>query len=222
MQASMTGYRPFLGTLSLKAGEQKEFGRPYDGRGRGASPTTAATCPATISTFKVVPDTIQPGEQTKLIWETQHATSVSISPEIGKVAASGERTLNPERTKDYTLIATGAGGSPDARSVTITVKAEPKPPPPPPPGGPSDAEGITKAREAWKQVYERNNPNAKFVQDSCPSPQIIGDSAGLTCQDKIALVVNGNRITMSTSITYHFGKRDGKWEVEGQPVFNKK
>ena len=44
---------------------------------------------ATISTFKASPDTIQAGEQTKLIWDTQNATNVSISPDIGKVAPRG-------------------------------------------------------------------------------------------------------------------------------------
>ncbi len=224
VQASMTGYKPFSGTLSLKEGEQKDLDAPMtveptDARSQPLPPPPP-TPAATISSFKASPDTIQAGEATKLIWETQNATNVYISPDIGKVGATGEKSLKLDRTKDYTLTATGPGGAADPRSVTITVTAPPQPPPSqPPPSGPSDEDGIRQARARWNKQYEQK-VGATFVQDSCPPLQPIkGDTVDWTCQEKIALLVSGTRITKTGSITYQFKKKEGKWNVEGDPVF---
>jgi peptidoglycan-associated lipoprotein len=62
----------------------------------------------------------------------QGADSVTISPGIGAVAASGSRQVFPNQTTTYTLSAKGAGGASE-RTARVTVTSPPPPPPPPPP-----------------------------------------------------------------------------------------
>ncbi len=57
-----------------------------------------------------------------------NATSISIGPTVGTVAASGSSVVAPTATTTYTLTATGSGGTTAAQAIfTLTV-------PPPPPG----------------------------------------------------------------------------------------
>ena len=56
-------------------------------------------------------------------------------PTSARSRPAGEKSVKPDRTKDYTLTATGHGGSAEQRSVTVTVTE----PPPPPPQAPSRA-----------------------------------------------------------------------------------
>lgn len=91
----------------------------------------AAPAKPSISTFEVEPSTIERGQSATLRWAvTGDTTDISISPQIGTVAASGSRQVFPSNTSTYTITATGPGGS-DSRNVTVTVRA-PAPPPPPP------------------------------------------------------------------------------------------
>ena len=102
--------------------------------------------------------------------------------------------------------------------MSVTVKAEPSNTPQLS-SGPSDEEGIQQARDKWKKQYEQAE-HATFVEENCPPLQPIkGDSADWTCQTKIAFLVQGVGRTLTPSITYHFEKKDGKWYVEGNPVF---
>ena len=74
------------------------------------------------------PNTVQRGEPVTLNWTSTNATSLSLSPGIGNVSAEGTQRVTPQDSTDYTLTATGPGGTADSRvHVTVTV-----PPPPPP------------------------------------------------------------------------------------------
>ncbi|MEO8379841.1 MAG: hypothetical protein ABI779_09285, partial [Acidobacteriota bacterium] len=55
-----------------------------------------------------------------LNWATSSAQSVSITPGIGPVAASGSRVVHPAQTTTYTLTVSGPSGS-VVKQVTINV-----------------------------------------------------------------------------------------------------
>jgi peptidoglycan-associated lipoprotein len=94
------------------------------------APKAAPAKPA-ITTFEAEPSTIERGQSATLRWAvTGDTTDISISPQIGTVAASGSRQVFPTSTSSYTMTATGPGGS-DSRSVTVNV-TQPAPPPPKP------------------------------------------------------------------------------------------
>ena len=80
--------------------------------GGGDPPPTAA--------FSATSTSISAGQSTTLQWQTTNATTVSIQPGIGTVAASGSQSVQPTQTTTYTLTATGAGGQ-ASQTVTITV-----------------------------------------------------------------------------------------------------
>ncbi len=75
------------------------------------------------------PPSIDEGKCTTLNWSSENATEGTIDQGIGSVSASGSREVCPKSTTQYTLTATGPGGS---RTATTTVTVNPPPPPPPP------------------------------------------------------------------------------------------
>ncbi len=97
----------------------------------GGGQTVTSTATVTVTSAPVVtaqisasPTTIQSGQSTTLTWSTTNATSVSISPGIGTVAASGTQVVSPTQTTTYTLTATG-GGQTVTSIATVTVTAPP-------------------------------------------------------------------------------------------------
>nr|MCU0357913.1 hypothetical protein [Cyclobacteriaceae bacterium] len=60
-------------------------------------------------------------QATCLKWDVQHATSVTIEPELGIVPAKGSRDINPDKSITYTLTATGNDGVPHVKTAQITV-----------------------------------------------------------------------------------------------------
>jgi peptidoglycan-associated lipoprotein len=71
---------------------------------------------------------IQKNEQVTLTWSSTNATSLTLSPGIGAVAAEGTQTVTPQDSITYSITATGPGGTADA-SVHISVTAPPPPAP---------------------------------------------------------------------------------------------
>jgi peptidoglycan-associated lipoprotein len=71
---------------------------------------------------------IQRNEQVTLTWSSTNATSLTLSPGIGTVAAEGNQAVTPQDSTTYSITATGPGGTADA-SVHITVTAPPPPAP---------------------------------------------------------------------------------------------
>ncbi len=84
--------------------------------------STASPTQTLISQFYANPAAITAGQSSTLIWVTQGATSVSISPGIGAVNPSGSVSVTPSATTTYTLTATGATGT-VTQTTTITVNA---------------------------------------------------------------------------------------------------
>src|SRR5215472_2858467 len=72
------------------------------------------------------PASAQAGQPVMLTWSSTNATSITLEPSGGRVAAQGSTTVKPSQSTTYTVTATGSGGSAHASAeVTIT----PAPPP---------------------------------------------------------------------------------------------
>jgi peptidoglycan-associated lipoprotein len=76
--------------------------------------------------LRAQPGAIDRGASTTLQWTAQNATSVTISPGVGDVAANGNRMVSPTSTVTYTATAMGPGGSAsDVARVTVNIPAPP-------------------------------------------------------------------------------------------------
>lgn len=81
-----------------------------------AAPTVSITA---------APASIEQGKCTTLTWTSANASSASIDPGLGSVSPSGSREVCPPSTTQYSIAATGAGGS-GAASTTVNVTPAPK------------------------------------------------------------------------------------------------
>lgn len=92
--------------------------------GPGGSVTGQVTIMVAIAEptaeLELQPEAIDLGEPATLTWSTQYATEVSISPDVGTVAASGSMTIIPDDTMTYVLTAVGPGGTAGSQA-TVTV-----------------------------------------------------------------------------------------------------
>jgi peptidoglycan-associated lipoprotein len=99
------------GMLLLLAGCNKKAARVVP-----PAPPSPATPTATLAAN---PSVIERGQSTQLVWQTTNANSITIEG-IGDLPASGSRTITPDSSSTYTLIATGAGGAQQA-TTQVTV-----------------------------------------------------------------------------------------------------
>ena len=86
---------------------------------------TAGSAPR-IDRFSAGPLSIVSGQTSTLVWEVEHATTVSISPAVGTVGLVGTQGVMPTQTTTYTLTASNNFGTVTA-SATVTVTAAPPP-----------------------------------------------------------------------------------------------
>lgn len=91
------------------------------------APPSEQVKPPVINSFTASKTSIEAGETVTLTWTTTNASSVTISPDIGTVAASGSTSVTPTTTTTYTLMAKGKSDKTASSSLTITVK--PRTPP---------------------------------------------------------------------------------------------
>lgn len=82
--------------------------------------------PPVVNSFSASPSYIKPGETATLTWTVsdvlERNVTVTISPGIGSVPASGSYVVSPTSTTTYTLTATNEDGTVTA-STTVTVAA---------------------------------------------------------------------------------------------------
>jgi len=71
------------------------------------------------------PTSAQAGQQVTLTWSSTNATSVTLEPSMGGVAAKGSTTVRPSQSTTYTVTATGPGGSARASAQVIITPAPP-------------------------------------------------------------------------------------------------
>ncbi len=90
--------------------------------GKTWGPTAALPKP-TVN-FSANPTAIKSGESTKLTWTSTNATSLYIDNAIGAASDHGTLSVFPKVTTTYTITATGALGSANAK-VTVYVTATP-------------------------------------------------------------------------------------------------
>ena len=85
------------------------------------APAAAPQAPVAILT--ATPTVVSAGDQVQLSWRTTDATHVEIDG-IGEVPSTGVKTVTPDTSTTYHLVARGDGGSADA-SARVTVNAPP-------------------------------------------------------------------------------------------------
>ena len=85
-----------------------------------ASPAPSSASLPVIDSFDANPDSILIGGASTLSWAVSNVISVTISPGIGAVAPTGNKSVSPGTTTTYTLTATNNAGW---RSKSITVTA---------------------------------------------------------------------------------------------------
>ena len=88
-----------------------------------ATPPPPPAPPSPTATLAANPNVLQQGQSTTLTWQTTNANDVTI-PGLGTVAASGSRTVTPDDSTTYELVAKGPGGTQDA-SARVTVNPKP-------------------------------------------------------------------------------------------------
>jgi len=87
-----------------------------------ATPPAAPAPPAPSATLAASPDVIQEGQSTVLTWSTENASTITIDG-LGELPASGSKSVTPNSSTTYTLVAKGPGGTQDA-SARVTVNAK--------------------------------------------------------------------------------------------------
>jgi hypothetical protein len=76
-----------------------------------ADRASVAMAPPQIAEFGVYPPNARPGSEVTLRWYVAGAESVTITPEIGQVSASGAKLVQAERSQTFRLVAQGPGGT---------------------------------------------------------------------------------------------------------------
>jgi hypothetical protein len=69
------------------------------------------------------PASAQAGQQVTLTWSSTNATSITLEPSVGPVAAQGSMTVRPSQSTTYTVTATGPGGSAHASAQVVITPA---------------------------------------------------------------------------------------------------
>jgi len=93
----------------------------------GTKPVAAAQlapAPASPSvTLSASPASAQAGQPVTLTWSSTNATSITLEPSVGRIAAQGSTTVKPSQSTTYTVTATGPGGSAHANAEVIIIPA---------------------------------------------------------------------------------------------------
>ncbi len=77
--------------------------------------------PPRINKFTAEPSSLQPGQSFLLVWATENPAGITITPDIGAVAARGTRKLTPQATTTYTITVHGAKETLVTKAITVTV-----------------------------------------------------------------------------------------------------
>ncbi|HXJ12356.1 MAG TPA: hypothetical protein VNH19_08795 [Candidatus Limnocylindrales bacterium] len=72
------------------------------------------------------PASAQAGQPVTLTWSSTNATSITLQPSVGQIAAQGSLNVRPSQSTTYTVTATGPGGSARA-SAQVTITSAPSP-----------------------------------------------------------------------------------------------
>jgi len=95
----------------------------------GKKPVAAAQLALPVSpsvALSASPASAQARQQVTLTWSSTNATSITLEPSVGSVAAQGSTTVRPSQSTTYTVTATGPGGSAHA-SAKVNITPTPRP-----------------------------------------------------------------------------------------------
>ncbi len=142
---------------------------------------TQPPAPSPVASFKASPENVDRGHPVQLTWNTQNATSVTIDG-IGTVSASGSRTITPENSTTYHLLAKGEGGSAEA-SARITVN--------------TPTTTTTTAGPTDEQLFAQNVKDVFFAYDqydirSTDEQAVNADANFLAQHPKMAVLIQGH------------------------------
>jgi peptidoglycan-associated lipoprotein len=90
-----------------------------------ATPPAPAPAPPAAQptvTLNASPTAINSGQTATLSWSSTNATDLDIQPGVGKVSPEGSTPVTPTQSTDYTITASGPGGSATA-TAHVDVKA---------------------------------------------------------------------------------------------------
>lgn len=141
------------------------------------APPSPATPTATLAANPAV---IEQGQSTQLTWQTSNANSITI-PGLGDLPASGSRTVFPDSSTTYTLIATGTGG---AQQTTAQVTVNPS----------SGARAISPsdedlfAKNVKDVFFDFNNSSLRSDQNSAA----LGDANFLAEHSQLHVTIEGH------------------------------
>ena len=137
--------------------------------------------PSPVASLTAQPENVDRGQPVHLTWNTQNANSVTIEG-IGTVSASGSRSILPQRSTTYHLVARGDGGNADA-SARVTVN---EPATTTTTKGPSDEE-----------LFAQNVKDVFFAYDKydirpTDEPSVNADASFLAQHPKISVLISGH------------------------------
>jgi peptidoglycan-associated lipoprotein len=109
--------------------------------------------------LRAQPNAIDRGGSTTLQWEARNATSVAITPGVGDVAVTGNRSVNPTSSVTYTATAMGPGGSAtDTARITVNT-------PPPATDDTTNRTRTTVSNEPLSETFAKNVKTILFDYD---------------------------------------------------------
>jgi phospholipase C len=120
------------GTISDSPTQTTTYSAVAAGDGGNSKPQSATVevaqpVPPTITQFSVSPVAVNSGQTATLTWATTNATSVTITPGIpgtedsGPLPVSGSSLIPVTATTQYSITASGPGGSVGPQTVTVSV-----------------------------------------------------------------------------------------------------
>jgi len=136
---------------------------------------------APTATLAATPNVVQQGQATTLTWQTTSATETTIEG-LGVVPGSGSRTLAPDRSKTFTLVAKGAGGTAEASTRVIVNPAAAQMAQP----SPSEVDSLAKN---LKDVFFDFNV-ASIRADEAPVTK--NDASLLARHSEVSILVEGH------------------------------
>lgn len=162
-----------LGVVLLSSGCAKKAAK--------ATSPAAPASPTPTATLAASPDVIQQGQSTVLTWSTENASNISIEG-LGELPASGSKSVTPNDSMTYTLVARGPGGTQNA-SARVTVNAK-------------TAE-VTAPSPSEEELFARNVKDVLFDYDKAEirgdqAPKVQGNAAFLTQHPSIKVVLEGH------------------------------
>ncbi|HLX85102.1 MAG TPA: peptidoglycan-associated lipoprotein Pal [Terriglobales bacterium] len=142
-------------------------------------PPPAATQPSPTATLAANPSVVQQGQTSTLTWQTSNANDITIAG-LGTVPATGSRSVKPDSSMTYTLVAKGPGGSNEASArVTVNVPVAAAP-------SPSDEDLFSRNVKDIFFDYD------KFVVRPNEAPTVQNNQAFLSQHPNIKVVVEGH------------------------------